>query len=122
MIESICPKCGSKKVFGDDKEGKKFKCPTCKMTVSIRKIDVNSLMEKEESVEVDYSSKHQDEIGKLGLRFIIAVLFYIFFLLMAIFNEGDLTFKIVFFIVSAIIIVLIFGKRYNKIKDQFNKD
>jgi len=67
MIESICPNCGLKKVFDDDKVGKKFKCPTCGTIVLIEKIDVQSSMEKEIKLEVDTSSYKSDE-KKFHLR------------------------------------------------------
>ncbi len=123
MIESICSNCGSKKVFDDDKAGKKFKCPTCETVVVIEKIDIDASMEKEVKFEVDNSGKikkYDDERGTLGLRFIIVILIYIFFLLAAIFKEGHLTFKIIFFIVSAIGIYLYFWKRKKDLNDKYN--
>ena len=35
MIETICKKCGNKKSFGEDKFGKKFRCPNCGNVVLI---------------------------------------------------------------------------------------
>ena len=52
MIESICPNCGSKKVFDDDKVGKKYKCTTCENTVLIEKIDVAASTQEEVKLEV----------------------------------------------------------------------
>jgi len=56
MIESICPKCGSKKVFEDDKSGRKFKCPNCEEVVLIGNINVDVSTEKEEKPDVDLKS------------------------------------------------------------------
>jgi len=53
MIESVCPNCGEKKIFEDDKMGKKYKCPVCSNAVTIEKIDVQSSMTDEEILEVN---------------------------------------------------------------------
>lgn len=38
MIESICQNCGNKKIFSDDKSGKKYKCSNCNEVVIIEGI------------------------------------------------------------------------------------
>jgi|GEM_PF-1951792 len=38
MIETKCPNCGNVKYFSEDKNGKRFKCPTCEQVVEIEMI------------------------------------------------------------------------------------
>ncbi len=71
MIESICSNCGSKKVFDDDKAGKKFKCPTCETVVLIGNIDVNDSIGKEVKPEIDIKIKINIDIDIDGERSIV---------------------------------------------------
>lgn len=52
MIETICQNCGTRKVFEDDKIGKKYKCPTCGTAVTIERIKAASSMESEVTLDV----------------------------------------------------------------------
>jgi predicted RNA-binding Zn-ribbon protein involved in translation (DUF1610 family) len=61
MIETICKKCGNKKSFGEDKLGKKFRCPNCGNVVSIEeslKLESTPTAEKESSLNHSLSSDH----------------------------------------------------------------
>lgn len=59
MIESICNNCGDIKLVGDDKNGKKYKCPNCGEIVFVQLASSPELKEgKEEIVE---NSTFQDQ-------------------------------------------------------------
>ncbi len=75
MIESICPNCGTKKVFDDDKAGKKYKCTNCETTVLIEKIDFTEDTQKEVKLEVTEEPKKKS--WGVGAISAIAVIFII---------------------------------------------
>lgn len=50
MIESICQNCGNKKMFSEDKSGKKYKCPNCSEVVTIESIGTNIVNTSESNV------------------------------------------------------------------------
>lgn len=52
MIESVCANCGNKKIFEDDKLGKKYKCSSCSNTVVIEKVNATASMQDEVVLEV----------------------------------------------------------------------
>lgn len=55
MIESICQKCGNKKMFSDDKSGKKYKCPNCNEVVIIESIGMSITNEHQAKVTNTYA-------------------------------------------------------------------
>jgi hypothetical protein len=64
MIESVCPTCGNKKVFEDDKLGKKYKCPSCSTTVEIEKVNVTLTMQDEVVLETEDVRKNMNAIDR----------------------------------------------------------
>lgn len=55
MIESICQNCGNKKMFSDDKSGKKYKCPNCNEVVIIETIGTTITNEHQAKVTNTYA-------------------------------------------------------------------
>lgn len=55
MIESICQNCGNKKMFSDDKSGKKYKCPNCNEVVLIESIGTLITTELQANVTNSYA-------------------------------------------------------------------
>lgn len=55
MIESICQNCGNKKMFSDDKSGKKYKCPNCNEVVTIESIGTSITNEHQTNVTNTYA-------------------------------------------------------------------
>lgn len=56
MIQSICPNCGNKKMFSDDKSGKKYKCPNCSEVVTIESIGTAIVNEHQANVTDTYAA------------------------------------------------------------------
>lgn len=110
MIESICHKCGLKKVFDDDKAGKKFKCPTCETIVLIEKIDVNSSMEKEVKLDVDTESYMSSEKQSHIRNNIIGMVTFVIFSIVSF----ALEWTVFAFICLGIMLLLVFNYFYVK--------
>ena len=74
MIESVCSNCGNKKVFEDDKLGKKFKCPSCSTTIVIEKVIATAAMHDEVVLDVKEVQMSGFEKWVFNLTFINGVL------------------------------------------------
>ena len=68
MIEVICKNCGDKKVFNEDKKGKRYKC-VCGSIVTVESIDVGKLMDDEISFQVEEMKYNVWDKMILGMSF-----------------------------------------------------
>lgn len=115
MIESICSNCGVKKVFNDDKIGKKYKCPDCESVNLIEKIDLSATSQKEINIE----SKKSNSKSELTISEAIS-LTIVFLIIWGIFHLFDIEWSIVGWIIFVLFILsllsfigLLFQKKSN---------